>query len=106
MRPSLSSTRTDSKWTTAHPDPSKLEWTGDWDIGKGALVGGQNRTGKMGYLTVPLDYYDPDSPKIKLRVRVALATSQPAEKGPILFHCGGPGSTDDCMRTAHQTTPD
>ena len=45
-----------------------------------------------------LDYELP--PFVCLRVRAVAALQQPARLGPLLAHCGGPGSGRDCVETA------
>lgn len=78
------------------PDP-RLRWTGSYNT---TDVLGRTRRAMLGYLTVPLDYFDAGSPNLTLRVRVILAVNQPARLGPLLFHCGGPGSIDTCASNA------
>lgn len=41
-----------------------------------------------------MDYEMP--PYVCLRVRGMAALKQPAKNGPLLAHCGGPGSGRDC----------
>mmetsp|Transcript_74677 Transcript_74677/g.192708 ORF Transcript_74677/g.192708 Transcript_74677/m.192708 type:complete len:621 (-) Transcript_74677:226-2088(-) len=86
MRPDFTVTRPGSLHTAMRPDSSALVWDSrPWP-------GGWSR----GTLSVLLDPADPDSPVLKLRVRMKFAKKQPAPHGPLLLHCGGPGSDDDC----------
>ena len=56
----------------------------------------------FGWLKTPLVHdmamlpYE-EVPYVCLRVRAIPATEQPAKNGPLLFHCGGPGSGTDCV---------
>lgn len=50
-----------------------------------------------GYLTVPLDYEDPPSDKIQIKLRVRFANTQPAPRGLFVHHCGGPGTGRECF---------
>ena len=50
-----------------------------------------------GTLTVPLDPFDHHSPSLELPVVIRFAEEQPAPKGLLLTHCGGPGSTSSCV---------
>jgi pimeloyl-ACP methyl ester carboxylesterase len=69
-----------------NPDPALLQWE-QVDFKDGS---------RTGTLTVPLDYTDgPDSPALKLTVKMALAPQQPSLLGPLLIHLGGPGSSAD-----------
>ena len=79
-------------FSVTEPDPSVLKWDSEFTLNGRE----ETRRGLLGYLTVPLDYYDAESPSITLRVRAVLSNSQPAASGPLLFHCGGPGSDDTC----------
>ena len=51
---------------------------------------------RTGNLTVHIDPDDPSSPKLTLKVAMVHAAAIPAPQGPILLHCGGPGSGKDC----------
>merc|ERR1719429_438016 len=56
-----------------------------------------------GTLTVPLDPQSPQSedegmPKLKLRLLMRPAPTQPAPLGTVLVHCGGPSSDKSCMQ--------
>jgi hypothetical protein len=44
------------------------------------------------------DVFDPDSPMLELPVTMRFAETQPAPKGLMLIHCGGPGSGSNCVR--------
>lgn len=84
----LGGVRSNGEWSTLDPDPSLLVWDQVGDF-------------KEGWLKVPLlhDYWVTDyeaSPKVCLRVRLKPARVQPAKLGPILLHCGGPGSDARC----------
>jgi len=50
-----------------------------------------------GALRVRLDPWDADSPVLALEVRMRFAKEQPAPLGPLLLHCGGPGSGASCV---------
>ena len=43
------------------------------------------------------DIFDPDSPDLVLPVTMRFADTQPAPKGLMLVHCGGPGSGANCV---------
>ena len=73
-----------------HPDPSVVRW--DQLPAAGALVSGS--------LSVFLDPEDAKSPKLELEVEMHFADQQPAPLGPLLLHCGGPGSGSSCVRYA------
>ena len=79
-------------FSISEPDASALRWDSEFTV----TGSEETRKGLLGYLTVPLDYYDAESPNITLRVRAVLSNAQPASQGPLLFHCGGPGSDDTC----------
>lgn len=76
------------------PDPELLVWDSTSRF--------KDETFLNGWLNVPL-LHDPyitkyeESPRVCLRVRALPATQQPAHSGPLLAHCGGPGSGRDCV---------
>lgn len=80
--------------TIQRPDPELLVWDSTSSYG--------GETFLNGWLNVPL-MHDPyitkyeESPRVCLRVRALPATQQPARSGPLLAHCGGPGSGRDCV---------
>lgn len=79
-----------------NPDPELLVWDN-------VTYESDNKTFMMGWLNVPL-YHNPASqfepaPRFCLRVRVLPAKYQPAANGPLLVHCGGPGSDSTCVDT-------
>merc|ERR1719506_1078656 len=49
-----------------------------------------------GTLTAPLDYSNPDGDKVEIRFRIRFANTQPAPRGLLLTHCGGPGTGRTC----------
>ena len=59
---------------------------------------GHTWTYVWGTLRVPLLHGDSNSPDLNLRVSVAVRDDATAEdaKHPLISHCGGPGSSDDC----------
>eukprot|EP00913_Durusdinium_trenchii_P020955 g19691.t1 len=73
-----------NRFSSTSPNPDVLVW---------------NEVGQYydGTLRVKLDIFDPDSPNLTLPVYMRPATEQPAPKGILLMHCGGPGSTRDCV---------
>jgi len=71
---------------TFNPDPKVLVWDAK------PQPGGTSK----GWLSVPLDPDDSESPTIKVRVQIWFATVQPAPLGLLFTHCGGPGSTKSC----------
>jgi pimeloyl-ACP methyl ester carboxylesterase len=86
-----------SAFTILKPDPSVLEWSGE------AKAGGQT----CGFVKVPLSYMPehlvpgtrtakPGYPTLKVKFCVWFATTQPAPKGTIFYHCGGPSSVSQC----------
>eukprot|EP00438_Fugacium_kawagutii_P015460 Skav202290 [mRNA] locus=scaffold3364:49860:51839:+ [translate_table: standard] len=88
-------------WSFLKPDPELLVWdrkiNASWNTTKDAV----NVTIYDGWLKVPLvhdpalmDYEVP--PFVCLRVRGIAAIRQPAKNGPLLVHCGGPGSGRSC----------
>lgn len=82
------SQRTSSEWSVMAPDPNVLTWE---DAPSAGHV-------SNGLLSVPLDLFDPDSPTLVLPVTMRFADTQPAPKGLMLIHCGGPGSSSSCVR--------
>ena len=70
-----------------HPDMSVLRW--DQTPTPGGLVSGS--------LSVFLDPADETSPRLELEVAMYFARQQPAPLGPLLLHCGGPGSGSSCV---------
>lgn len=40
---------------------------------------------------------DSESPSLTLKVTMRFAEVQPAPKGLLLMHCGGPGSGSSCV---------
>lgn len=83
--------------TSLSPDIQVLEWSVS-----------NPRAGQTidGTLKVNMDPADPDSPVLKLRVQMTLSETQPAPLGPILVHCGGPGSGAECGRYLAHDAPD
>ena len=71
-------------FTPLDPDPSVLVW--DKPPEKGGMFKGR--------LTVHLDPSDADSPRVNLSVVMAFAKVQPAPRGTVFVHAGGPGT--DC----------
>ncbi len=43
------------------------------------------------------DMFDSESPTLTLPVTMRFAEVQPAPKGLLLMHCGGPGSGSSCV---------
>mmetsp|Transcript_27437 Transcript_27437/g.52905 ORF Transcript_27437/g.52905 Transcript_27437/m.52905 type:complete len:602 (+) Transcript_27437:84-1889(+) len=80
---------TTAPFSAMRPDPSLLKW--DRVPTPGNMSDGT--------LTVHLDPDDPESPEMKLRVKMLFSKRQPAPMGPMLMHCGGPGSGTECMET-------
>jgi len=84
----------DGGFSLMHPDPNILVWDEKSDyVPDGYLAG---------WLKVPV-LHDPylekfeKSPEACLRVVVHPAKNQPAKNGPLLLHCGGPGSGASCV---------
>eukprot|EP00438_Fugacium_kawagutii_P017883 Skav216103 [mRNA] locus=scaffold2042:326400:331188:- [translate_table: standard] len=89
------------KWSFLSPDPELLVWDRRgvfrWNNTKDVV----NASFYDGWLKVPL-VHDPAlmeyemPPFVCLRVRGIPAIQQPAKNGPLLVHCGGPGSGRSC----------
>lgn len=79
-------------FTTLSPDPNLLVWD---------PPSARRPAFRAGWLNVPV-LHDPyittfeKSPRACLRVLMKPAALQPARLGPILLHCGGPGSDATC----------
>lgn len=89
------------------PDPELLRW--DENYSPDHLPSAGEAIG--GWLSVPL-IHDPylraalkdvgdASPRLCLRIKARPAAVQPAVNGPLLFHCGGPGSGRDCVAMSY-----
>ena len=61
-------------------------------------IGDHYWTFVWGIMTVPLDHSDAKSPLLNLRVSFGIRDDATTEdlKHPLISHCGGPGSSDDC----------
>lgn len=81
------SQRTEKPFSPLAPDPAVLTWEDP------PVPGGYSD----GMLTVPLDMFDSESPSLTLKVTMRFAEVQPAPKGLLLMHCGGPGSGSSCV---------
>ena len=94
LRTTIGGAGHDGGFTTLSPDPSVMIWDKN--------TSSHLRPGfKAGWLKVPVlhDAYITHfekPPSACLRVLMKPAAKQPAKLGPILLHCGGPGSTADC----------
>lgn len=71
-------------FSSMRPHARYLRWDEDADRTPGGIADGT--------LNVKLDPNDPDSPHLMLRVRMVFSSIQPAPKGNLLIHYGGPGS--------------
>lgn len=73
-----------------NPDPALFTWINKTEVKEGSTT--------CGFLTPPLDMTDPASPKNKVKVYFCMrfADTQPAKKGTIFTHCGGPGTLSEC----------
>lgn len=84
-----------------HPNPELLQWDLVGTAKMRTSSGVVNRSVYNGWLKVPL-VHDPalldfeEPPSVCLRVRALGALKQPAKNGPLLAHCGGPGTGRDC----------
>lgn len=76
-----------TRFTALSPDPNILLWHNSAQPGNFS----------QGTLSVHLDPLDADSPILQLEVVMKFAAVQPAPLGPLLVHCGGPGSGADCV---------
>jgi pimeloyl-ACP methyl ester carboxylesterase len=82
-------------YSLLRPNPEFLVWDN-------VTYENNNKTYMMGWLNVPL-YHDSvvsqfeAAPRFCLRVRVLPAIHQPAKNGPLMLHCGGPGSGKRCV---------
>ncbi|CAE7664932.1 caeA, partial [Symbiodinium necroappetens] len=91
-----------AKWSFTDPDPDVLIWD-TWLENTGYEAEGQKVA--VGWLKTPL-VHDPDMspyeavPYVCLRVKGIAAMNQPAKHGPLLGHCGGPGSDNNCLLNA------
>eukprot|EP00434_Breviolum_minutum_P018504 symbB.v1.2.016320.t2/scaffold1240.1/size129799/3 len=88
-------------WSFTNPNPELLVWDRGVKTAMNTTSGLLNISIYNGWLKVPLvhdralmDYEMP--PYVCLRVRGMAALKQPAKNGPLLAHCGGPGSGRDC----------
>lgn len=93
LRTTIGGAGYDGGFMTLSPDPSVLIW----DKNSSAKAPGF----RAGWLKVPVlhdAYITPfeKSPQACLRVVMKPAAKQPAKLGPILLHCGGPGSDATC----------
>jgi len=81
-------------WTFEQPNPNLLVWDHKEELEPNYWI-------YQGWLKTPLDH-DPRlaefeaPPFVCLRVAARPATQQPAKEGPLLMHCGGPGTGRDC----------
>lgn len=99
LRHAIGGSQAQGKFALLEPNPDYLIWdtepnpyTTAYDFSPEAL---------FGWLKVPVRHddvirYDEESPFLCLRVVVKPARKQPARLGPILLHCGGPGSGAEC----------
>lgn len=81
-----------SGFSLSSPDPRALVWDSVTEV--------DNVTHMHGWLRVPLDHDSakPDgaTPHVCLRVSVHARSAAEPELGPLLMHCGGPGTGRDC----------
>lgn len=75
-------------FSAMHPVPSLLKWRNSSCPRPGVNCAGT--------LTVHMDPADHGSPTLELEVIMMFATVQPAPLGPLLIHCGGPGTDATC----------
>lgn len=95
LKEEVSNEKADAGWSFWNPDPEVLVW--DEQV---SMQGGVQSY--FGWLKTPLVHdmamlpYEA-MPYVCLRVRAIPATEQPAKHGPLLLHCGGPGSGHNCL---------
>ncbi|CAL1154296.1 unnamed protein product [Cladocopium goreaui] len=89
------------EWSFLKPNPELLIWDRRVNTSLNTTTDLVNISIYNGWLKVPLvhdpallDYELP--PYVCLRVRGMAALQQPAKNGPLLAHCGGPGSGRRC----------
>jgi len=74
-------------------DPDIFEWVNPEEIKAGETT--------CGYLTAPLvweiEEVDVEYPTVKTYVCITFASEQPASRGNLAVHCGGPGSLTLCV---------
>jgi hypothetical protein len=84
--------RTDDSehYTALSPNPDLLKWINQTEVKSGGTT--------CGFLEAPLGWNYPAQPYPKVNVYVCMtfAKKQPARKGTIFKHCGGPGSLSAC----------
>mmetsp|Transcript_66399 Transcript_66399/g.130891 ORF Transcript_66399/g.130891 Transcript_66399/m.130891 type:complete len:625 (+) Transcript_66399:85-1959(+) len=89
----LGGTGQNGGFTTLNPDPNLLIWDPPTTVGPKKF--------RAGWLSVPV-MHDPylaafEAPPHRcLRVIMKPARKQPAKLGPVMLHCGGPGSDASC----------
>ncbi|CAE7725932.1 unnamed protein product [Symbiodinium sp. CCMP2456] len=94
LKEEVSNEGVDAGWSSWNPDPEVLVWDEQVSTKDGLQS-------YFGWLKTPLVHdmamlpYE-EVPYVCLRVRAIPATEQPAKNGPLLFHCGGPGSGNEC----------
>ena len=71
-------------------DPEEFEWVNPDEIAPGATTCGFLKP-RLGSLD------DVNYPRIRVYVCMRFADTQPAAKGNIFIHCGGPGTLSDCI---------
>lgn len=78
-------------------DPEYFEWVEPTEIQPGSTT--------CGFLHAPLGSLpDLTYPTVDVYVCVQFATNQPAPKGNMAVHCGGPGSLSDCVNNMGHPT--
>lgn len=71
-------------------DPELFEWVNPNEISPGAIT--------CGFLKPNLGSLDDITfPTIEVYVCMRFADTQPASKGNLFLHCGGPGSLSECI---------
>lgn len=78
-------------WTAMHPDPAVLKWLTPSEVKPGGSTCGF-LTAPLGTMGAHLESY----PDVKVYFCIKFAKTQPAPKGTIFSHCGGPGTLSGC----------
>jgi len=93
----VAQTDTASPYSAMVPDPDLFTWINyedDNDDAWGVHPGGK----ACGWLNAPLGSDPAKSyPKVQVYICMKFAGKQPASKGTIFQHCGGPGSVTECL---------
>ena len=97
-------------YTLCNPDPDVLVWDDPWETARTLMNAHGSAMLNVGWLKVPILYDQPGleelgTPLGYTALRVSVATTCAPTAKPILSHCGGPASGNECLEQADGRAP-